>query len=589
MIPLSQTWDLDTLFPGGSQSSALRSLISTVNHRLDHFSDRFSDHSEFAQPFLAFQELDGHCRDIEYFIECLLSQDVKDEAALELYSQSKTMRAKCDNLAEEFACRLSLLDEKAFSNLLNQPELKPLAFDLKERRQAVKDKLPIKEEKLAQQLAVDGYSGWSELYETFAGQLRIPSPFSDGESLSVGQANNRLTYKERSTRQGWFYRLEESWSAHAHLGAQMLNHLAGFRLNLSNARGCPSILHEPLFINRMQEKTLNQMWKAIDQEKEKLHPYFNCKAKLIGVDKLAWYDVESPLPFENQTSLSFDEAADLIIQDFTRFSPSMGAFAKEAFEKKWIEAEDRSGKRPGGYCSSFLHAGASRIFMTYSGTMNNVLVLAHELGHAYHSYVMRDLPFFSQQYRMNVAETASTLAEMVILDSFKERSKDPRMQLAILDTKLQRSVTYLMNIHARFLFECQFYQERKKGYVTVPRLNAMMEEAQKKAFDGLLSEWHPLFWFSKQHFFNTEVPFYNFPYTFGYLFSQGIYSKLQGRKERDEEYRMLLLDTGRMETEQLALKHLGVKLEEPGFWNEALLSVKKDVEAYQLIYNESFK
>jgi oligoendopeptidase F len=290
--------------------------------------------------------------------------------------------------------------------------------------------------------------------------------------------------------------------------------------------------------------------------------------------------VEAPLPIATSAYVSFENAAQLIIQYFSAFSPTMGTFAEQAFEQRWIEAEDRSGKRPGGFCVTLTKEKQSRIFMTYSGTMSNVFTLAHELGHAYHSYEVRGLPIFAQQYRMNVAETASTLAEMVIIDSMIKESNDPITQLSLIDHKLQRAVLFLMNIHARFLFELDFYQARRKGFVLAKELNILMEKAQKKAYGDVLSEWHPHFWMAKQHFYATDVPFYNFPYTFGYLFSQGIYAHLKQQENAAEAYSSLLRDTGRLTTEDLAHRHLGVKLEEPFFWEEALKLVKEDVDTF---------
>lgn len=218
--------------------------------------------------------------------------------------------------------------------------------------------------------------------------------------------------------------------------------------------------------------------------------------------------------------------------------------------------------------------------MTYNGSMNNVFTLAHELGHGYHSEAVKNKSFFGQQYRMNVAETASTLAEMIIIDSMITETKDPKTRLALLDNKLQRAVIFLMNIHTRFLFELDFYNSRRKNFVSPEELNALMLNAQKTAYHNSLEEWHPYFWFAKQHFYLTDVPFYNFPYTFGYLFSQGIYAHLKNHPKRAELYEALLKDTGSLTVEELAQKHLGVNLEEPAFWLASLKLIEKDVQAF---------
>jgi oligoendopeptidase F len=138
-----------------------------------------------------------------------------------------------------------------------------------------------------------------------------------------------------------------------------------------------------------------------------------------------------------------------------------------------------------------------------------------------------------------------------------------------------------MNIHARFLFETSFYEQRKSGMVSAEKLNDLMLQAQKEAYGDGLEEYHPLFWASKLHFFITGAPFYNFPYTFGYLFSLGIYSKaLEEGKGYEEKYIALLKDTACMTVEELAKKHLNVDLTEREFWENAVKLCVKDVEDF---------
>src|SRR5699024_6875239 len=207
------------------------------------------------------------------------------------------------------------------------------------------------------------------------------------------------------------------------------------------------------------------------------------------------------------------------MENFESFSPKMAQLAEQAFEEQWIEAEDRPGKRPGGYCANLPESKQSRIFMTFSGSSDNVSTLAHELGHAFHSSVLRDLPILNQKYAMNVAETASTFAELVVSDATIENENSEAEKISLLDEKISRSATMMMNIHARYLFERSLHEERQNGIVTAKQLSELMLVAQKEAYEDALETYHPMFWAAKMHFYNTGVPFYNFPYTFGYFFS----------------------------------------------------------------------
>jgi pepF/M3 family oligoendopeptidase len=398
--------------------------------------------------------------------------------------------------------------------------------------------------------------------------------------LSAGQAFNKLHTPDTAKRTELFAQWERSWAEKSDFCADALNHLAGFRLQTYKHRGWSSVHKEPLAINRMTGATLEAMWGAIEESKPRFVQYLNRKAQMLGLERLAWADVEAPVG-DSVQHISYEAGAELIVEQFRRFSPKMAEFAEMAFAKRWIEAEDRPGKRPGGFCTSFPIAGETRIFMTFGGTMNNVSTLAHELGHAYHQHVMNDMPPLAQEYAMNVAETASTFAEMIVADALVSAAATEGERVTLLEDKLQRAVAFFMNIHARFIFETNFYEERRRGLVNVDRLNELMVDAQKKAFLDSLSGYHPHFWAAKLHFYATDVPFYNFPYTFGYLFSAGIYerAKREGLAFEDK-YAALLRDTGSMTVEELAAKHLGVDLTKRDFWQGAVRMAAEDVDQF---------
>ena len=177
---------------------------------------------------------------------------------------------------------------------------------------------------------------------------------------------------------------------------------------------------------------------------------------------------------------------------------------------------------------------------------------------------------------------------MIVADAAVEEAQATEDKIALLEDKIQRSVAFFMNIHARFLFETRFYEERKRGIVSTKRLNELMEEAQREAFAGALGEAHPHFWASKMHFYITSVPFYNFPYTFGYLFSLSIYAKAKEQGTAfEEKYMALLRDTAIMTVEDLAMKHLGEDITKRDFWEKGIKLCVRDVETFiQLISKE---
>lgn len=586
----SLTWDLDVFFKDGSNSEEFRNFLEKIKEEIISFNSEVDkwdsiqvlhEETKFLELLKKLQTNSQMLTQAGAFVSCLQAQNTLDEKASELKGNVAELRAQLNTILTNFDDKLRRIEENQWQQLLQNPEIKELAFVLNERRELAKEKLPKEQEALVNTLSVDGYHGWGDMYDTLVSQVKIPFE-ENGEivELSVGQAHNKFSNPDRNVRATVFKNWEKAWDEKADMFATTLNHLAGFRLSLYKERGWDEVLKEPLSYNRMQKETLESMWQVISDYKKPLTDYLKRKAEILGIEKLSWYDLDAPIGKVN-TQFSYQEGAEFIIQHFGKFGDQLASFTKKAFEDSWIEAEDRAGKRPGGFCTSFPVSGQSRIFMTYSGTPSNVSTLAHELGHAFHSYALKNVHPLKRGYAMNVAETASTFAEMIVADASVKNAKSDEERLPLLEDKVQRSVALLMNIHSRFLFETRFYEERKKGIVSKKRLNELMLEAQKEAYGDGLEEYHPLFWASKLHFFITGVPFYNFPYTFGYLFSLGIYAQAQKEgKGYEEKYMALLQDTGSMKVEDLAMKHLNVDLTKRDFWEEGVKLCVKDVEEF---------
>ncbi|MEH7376958.1 M3 family oligoendopeptidase [Neobacillus drentensis] len=588
--PYSDVWDLEIIFNGGSDSKEFADHLTLTSELIDLFQSKASswtplnttEDSKFLQELLEdFEHAAKKLRQAGAFVGCLQAQNTEDKKAYNLEARVTSLSAAFQTALGRFDSLLTTINDDVWVQLLADEKLKVLSYILNERRDRAKDKLSKEEEAIISALGVDGYHSWGQLYDLIVGKIKISFNENGKEKLlSVGQAFNKFSSPDREIRTAIFENWEKAWGDQADILAKTLNHLSGFRLNVYKKRGWEDVLKEPLSINRMEKRTLETMWTVISENKQMLVKYLERKATLLGIEKLSWYDLDAPYG-KTASKVSYQEGAESIEQNFAIFGEKMASFAQKAFKEQWIEGEDRPGKAPGGFCTFFPESNQSRIFMTYSGTPSNVSTLAHELGHGFHTFAMKGVHHLNRNYAMNVAETASTFAEMIVADAAVKNAKDEEEKLVLLDDKIQRTVALLMNIHARFLFETRFYEERKQGPVAVERLNELMLAAQKEAYSNALEEYHPLFWASKLHFFITGVPFYNFPYTFGYLFSLGIYAQaLEEGRGYEDKYIALLKDTASMSVEDLAQKHLQVDLTQPDFWEKAVHICLDDINEF---------
>lgn len=600
----SQNWDLDTIYPGGIDSPEFQTKLTTLANQIANFSRAVSnydlkqdqpDYQELARLTSQAQTIESGLGTVNVFVTALISADYTNPEYRPYDAKIQQLMVTYQAPLDTFSRRLATLSEADFHDLIHLPAFFDIAFHLSTLRKRAQHLLAPANEDLVNQLRLDGLKGWSSHYDTIASTLSLPFTDENGQTstISAGQALNFLDgYPDAKVRANLLDQYEQMWTKAEPLTADTLNHLAGARLTEQKAHGYQDVLEEPLALNHMSKATLQAMWQVVDHNKEMFKPYFARKAELLGLTGIGWQDQVAPL---NQIGdyqpapQDYDTVANFIVQNFAKFSPKMAAFAQNAFDNHWLEVEDRPGKQPGGWMESVPDKKESRIFLNFTGSVNDAATIAHELGHAFHSDTLKDLPLWRDDYAMNIAETASTFAELLIADANVAATDSDAEKVVLLDAKMTNSVAMFLNIRARFIFEQAFYQERQAGYVPAKRLNELMDQAQQEAFGGILTKRHPHFWSAKLHFFIDDVPFYNFPYTFGYLFSLGIYAWAKKQPNFEAAYIDLLRDTANMSTEDLAKKHLGVDLTQPDFWQAGADLVKADIDQFMDLSTQFIK
>jgi oligoendopeptidase F len=393
---------------------------------------------------------------------------------------------------------------------------------------------------------------------------------------------------DRALRAAAFHEGQKPWEEHAITLAAALNGIAGTRLTLYGHRGIPHFLDKPLFDAGMTRASLEAMLEAIHQNLDLPRRALRKAARLQGTPALAFYDLEAPqIAAPQGLTLSWDDACATVQRAFSAAYPALGDYFRQLLADRWVEAQPRPGKRPGAFCTGSPLRREERVFMTYHGTVHDMVTLAHEAGHAWHSCVLRPARSLAASYPMTLAETASNFAEMILLSGLM---RDPTItqetRAYLLDQEMLRAHAYLVNIPMRYAFEKAFYTERARGEVPVSRLKEMMTEAQRSLYGDALEPGaeDPMFWASKMHFFITGVSFYNFPYVFGYLLSQALFAQFQEEGAAFlPKYEAFLRMTGSATCEEVVRQSLGQDLADIAFWTRALRAMESGLTAYEAL------
>jgi pepF/M3 family oligoendopeptidase len=311
--------------------------------------------------------------------------------------------------------------------------------------------------------------------------------------------------------------------------------------------------------------------------------YFKHKAKLVGKDTLAWWDLFAPVGSAGK-SVTYEDARDFILKNFTNFSPELAAFAKRAYDNNWLDAEMRDGKGPGGYCTEIQEKKESRIFVNFDGSQDQISTIAHELGHAFHNECAYQFnkTMLQQDTPMTLAETASTFCETIVTEALLAQTSDPQEELSILEGQLNGASQVIVDIYSRFLFEKEVFERRESSELSADDFCDIMLRAQKATYGDGLDETllQKYMWTWKPHYYSTRVSFYNFPYAFGLLFGTGLYAIFQQRgADFVNDYKNLLASTGEATAADLA-DRFGIDIRTKKFWADSIAIIAKHVDRY---------
>lgn len=531
-------------------------------------------------------------RNVFTYASCTASVDGGNEDAKKLTARLSEMFAKHKQAAQAATLFLDQATEDVVERYLSLSDATRSGEFLLRHSRAMRDHaLSLAEENMLSSYQVPGISAWGALYTDLSGIIKVDMEQDDGstKTMGVAAAAGLLDSTDGTTRKRAWLGIKNAWLPHTETCAAVLNAITAWRLETYKRRGLDGYMASPLHLNRMRDESLKALFDSIDDHVEVGRRALRIQAAALGKKRSEPWDLYAPAPVKNTsaaTVYTFDEGIEVIANAVGAIDTEAGDFVRMMRDKKWIEATRGDSKRPGAYCTGFAKSRNPRVYLSeYNGRAPLLLTLAHELGHAYHSWVMRDMPEPQTSYPMNLAETASIFFETVVASDLLQRATSVEEKFAMTWNNAESAHTFLLNIPARFQFESDLNERRAGGKLSTSDIDTMMVDAWKKYYADSLDRLDEVGIFSatKLHFYISSLSFYNFPYTFGYCFSLGVYASKDkvGAESFSDKYRALLRDTGRMPAEEVVEKHLGGRIYEKSFWDDAIGIVRGQVDEFE--------
>ena len=448
------------------------------------------------------------------------------------------------------------------------------------------------EETLVARLADTGSAAWNKLHSKLVSTLtcEYADPKEGGRvrTININECRN-LAYDPSSDVRKAAYEAElAAYPKIAEASAAALNSIKGEVNLLSRLRKYDSPLDNTLFESAMTRETLDAMFKAIDENIHCFRNYMKAKArylnKTLGKDykALPFYEMFAPVGQSSDKEFTYEEAKAFVAENFGKFSASMEAVAKQAFDNSWIDVYPYEGKVSGAFCGSIYAVKQFRILLNYGNSLSDAITLAHELGHGYHGSQIMNERIMNTSYPMPLAETASTFCEMIVTNAALETLPDDA-KLQIIENSLQDATQVILDIYSRFLFEKSVFETRADHPLSVDEFNKLMSDAQRTAYgDGMDENFlHPCMWVIKPHYYSAGRNYYNFPYAFGHLLANGLYKIYESDPGAfGQKYDDFLKATGKMSIKD-SCGMLGIDVENPEFWKSAIDVIKGRIEEFE--------
>lgn len=593
-------WDLSNVYPGldspefASDFSRFGELIDELEHYVNEEVTAAGPDADTAALVGILSTLVERFNEVlllshtmRAYIHAFVSTDTADERAQRAASQYEQVAVRLHTLITRVQSWIGRLADRLPEVLEIPGTAKDHAFFLREIAEQSKYLMSEAEESLAAELNLSGAHAWSKLQQVVTSQQTAEIEM-DGQkkTLPITAIINLRSHPDEAVRRAAYEVENRVWDSVRAPLAATLNGVKGTVIVLDRRRGRRDNLHAALDDARIDAETLEVMLSAMRDSFPIFRRYFLKKAARLGKEKLAWWDLFAPIG-KVESTFTFERARDFVLEHFASFSQDLSDFAAQAFERNWIDAEQRKGKVAGAFCMSVPRVKESRVLTNFDGSLDQVFTIAHELGHGYHNHCQfrAGKTELQRANPMTLAETASIMCETIVLNATLQQAASPQEELAILETSLISDSQVIVDIYSRFLFEREVFARRAKAELSADELCEIMAWAQREAYGEGLDERYlqPYMWTWKPHYYSAGLSFYNFPYAFGLLFGIGLYAVYQSRgKDFVPDYQALLASTGEAMPVELAGR-FGIDIRSKEFWKRSLDVIAGRIERYLAI------
>jgi oligoendopeptidase F len=572
-------WNLSDLYDDGDDPRLEQDVEQTEAAAAD-FRERYYGRvaqlspAELREAIEQREEIESTFTRAIYYAHLWFSTDMNDSPRGALVARLTEKGAAIDTQLLFFGLELAALEDDQADAFLASEELERWHHWLRTVRKFRPYILTEPEEKIVTEKAVSGFAAWDRLYDELLGAIKVDL---DGTEIGFEDAMSKLYSPDRDLRR----RASEAVTAALDPGLRtrtfVFNTIAVDKSIDDRLRGYETWISARNLSNDTTDEAVQALIDAVVNRYDVVQRYYTLKARLLGLDRLSFYDRMAPLG-DDPTQVAWGEARELVVDAFSDFSSETGDIVQRFFRDEWIDAPPRDGKRPGAFCATNVPGVHPYVFMNYTGDRRSVLTLAHELGHGLHGYLAEPLGLFNASTPLTTAETASVFGEALTFKRLLALEEDPKRRLNLLAGRIEDSIATVYRQIAMNRFEEAVHTWRRgEGELSPEKFEELWLETQKAMFaDSVDIDGYGIWWSYIPHFIGT--PGYVYAYSYGFLFALSIFRKYELEGDSMVEPYLELLRAGGSKPPSELAEIVGLDLTDPKIWEAGIEALAVELD-----------
>jgi oligoendopeptidase F len=566
------SWDLKDLYPA-PDSPAVEADFAKAERAAQAFASAHQGKlaampgATLAAAIAEYERIEEVLGRVMSYAQLLFAADSNNAEVGRFYQTASERVTVISSTLLFFALELNRLDEAVLEQKAADPALsrwRPWLRDLRVfRPHQLSDEL----EKLLHEKEVTGRSAWSRLFDETVAAMRVTI---GGEELTVSAALNKLSDRDRSSREAAARAIGEAFGGNIRLFSLVTNTLAKDKEIVDTWRHYPRPGSYRNRSNMVEDEVVDALVTAVRADFPRLaHRYYLMKAKWLGLPKLQHWDRNAPLPDDDDRSIGWNDARERVLTAYGAFSPELAEVGKRFFDRPWIDATLKPGKAGGAFAHPTVPSAHPYLLLNYHGRTRDVMTLAHELGHGVHQVLAAEQGYLMSGTPLTLAETASVFGEMLTFRALLDAA-DPKRRRIMLAAKVEDMLNTVVRQVAFYHFETLLHDERRSGELVPDRIGELWMQVQTESL-GPAFEFTPdynVFWAYVPHFIHS--PFYVYAYAFGDCLVNALYSVFQSGHPGFQAKYLKMLEAGGTKRHKELLAPFGLDASEPAFWKKGL-------------------